>query len=418
MFHTYRADMDSSDSSDSDSDSDDGEAKTEQVLMPPGHYWWRLMSKTVKATIDDRIAASEHAPTHNPVDLDGNEVRKRGGWTWGQWESAAITFAGVAESDSSGLATATAKRNPLSFADCHALAAACKTTCPGTVCVDIPLPHADRQACVVYIPQFFNQGDLSQDEMVEEMRRLKPKFIDRHSQNRGPTKTMHKNKRWNTNIVDKIHARRAGLYALDKKLAEAAQLKYATSGNPKDKYIPKLTSSEVPFAQLTAFQRARDKISALGEAVLPDEDRPPFGNQKRNLTHLNCELNFYFGPPCEPGGIGFHGDAERNLVFGGSIGTENRIIEWCRFHKDKPYQDPVSGKFEVFRFTLRPGDAYIMSEWAAGITWRTEAKSKVTIRHRAGSEAFLTSASQHISMGNKVKKPAHADHGFNITDYT
>ena len=69
----------------------------------------------------------------------------------------------------------------------------------------------------------------------------------------------------------------------------------------------------------------------------------------------------------------------------------------CRFEKDRPYVDPPTGKYEIYRLTLRPGDAYIMSEWAAGITWRTEAKSKVTIRHRAGTQAFLIGSAERSS---------------------
>lgn len=381
----------SDDGTSSDDDSDGGlgsgddvapvaAASSASVLMAEDMKWWRV--DTNKANIDDRIEVGMTAPTRAPKNLEGQVMARKKPWKWLQWESAAITFAGVAESDSSGLATETAKRNPLSFEDCQKL----RNKFPGAILKIIPM-DGDRKACVVYLPKFFDSGDVKQADMVQEMQRVKPQYIDRHTQNRGPTKTNHKNKRWNTNIVDKIHARPDGVYARDKRRAEAAKAKFAETGVKEDKYIPKLTSSEIPFAQLPAFTKAREKIAALGESALPEESREPYGIQKRNLTNLNCELNFYFGDPLPAGGIGFHGDEERNLVFGGSIGSKPRYIEWCRFLNAKPYKDPADGKFYVYRMRLNPGDAYIMSEWAAGITWKD--KKNVTIRHRAGSRAFL-----------------------------
>ena len=293
------------------------------VLLPAGHKWWRLMSRALPASVDDRIEAGPVVPTRRPaVPAAGGGRRKMKSFVWGQWESAAITFAGVAESDSSGEATATARRQPLSYDDCVALAEECKADHPGTKVVPIPLPHADRRACVVYIPGFFNM----QDGLVAEMQRVKPAFIDRHSQNRGPTKTHHKNLRWNTNITDGTRERPADIYAACQRATGEARMKFAKTGNRRDLYIDKLVSSEIPFSQLPEFSKARAKISRLGEKVLGCGERKKF-----NLTDLCCELNFYFGSPCQPGGIGFHGDAERNLVFGGSIGSVDRMIEWCRF---------------------------------------------------------------------------------------
>ena len=191
------------------------------------------------------------------------------------------------------------------------------------------------------------------------MLRVKPQYIDRHSQMRNFS-IRHKNKRWNTNVTDHCFERPGDVY--EKEHVHGIK---PTEGLP---------SSEIPFSQLPAFSEARNAITRLGNESFKND----------NLKDLCCELNFYFGE----GGIGYHGDSERALVFGGSIGTENRIIEWCRFQKSKPYADPETGKWEVYRLTLKPGDAYVMSEFAAGCTWSTE-KSKVTIRHRAGNLAFL-----------------------------
>ena len=361
-------------------DDDVAAASSASVLMAEDKKWWRV--DTTNAKIDDRIEVGTTAPARPPKNLQDQVMRRKKPWKWLQWDSAAITFAGVAESDSSGLATETAKRNPLSFEDCQQLA----NKVPDAKLQEIVI-GGDRKACVVYLPKFFDTGGVNQADMVQEMQRVKPQYIDRHTQNRGPTQTNHKNKRWNTNIVDKIHARPDGVYKRDKRRVEAAKAKFAKTAVKEDKYIPKLTSSEIPFAQLPAFTKAREKIAALGKSVLPEEPRAPYGTQKENLTNLNCELNFYFGNPLPAGGIGFHGDEERNLVFGGSIGSKPRYIEWCRFFNAKPYKDPEDNKFDVYRMKLNPGDAYIMSEWAAGITWKD--RKNVTIRHRAGSRAFL-----------------------------
>ena len=426
------------------------------ALLPAGHKWWRRLARSLPAALDDRIAAGVAAPTGSGASGvssggAGSGGKKSGGAgsggsVWGQWRSAAITFAGVAESDASGEATETARREPLSYADCAAIFRACEVEHPGTRLVELPLPHPGRRACVVYIPGYFNAGGLSQERLVEEMQRVQPAFIDRHMQNRGPTKTMHKNLRWNTNITDNLYARNAdGVYAACQRATKEAKKKFALTGDRHDLRIAKLTSSEVPFSQLPEFSKARAKISALGEAVLPmpalssssssstsvvpaipamPAMSVSSGDDKNsNLTDLCCELNFYFSQPCQPGGIGFHGDAERNLVFGGSIGSENRMIEWCRFEKDKPYIDPVTGKQEIYRLTLRPGDAYVMSEWAAGITWRKEAKSHVTIRHRAGTQAFLLGSAGKIKLPKGAVHAQHPvtledQHNFRTTDYS
>ena len=415
------------------------------VLLPEGQKWWRLLSRSLPACVDDRIDVGDKPPTRRPSGLGRVGVGKfKSDAVWGQWESAAITFAGAAESDVSGKATDTGRRKPLSYDDCVNLANKCSKLHPGTKVVDIPLPHADRRACVVYIPQFFNSNGVSNEQLVNEMRRVKPDFIDRHSQNRGPTKTHHKNLRWNTNITDSICARRPDIYNMCLQATAEAKRKFSETQVRSDCYIEKLPSSEIPFSHLPGFRRARAKITALGAAALRSKQdvdikvstssaaasKPSSSSLKHesvqkneNLKDLCCELNFYFGAPSQPGGIGFHGDAERNLVFGGSIGSTDRMIEWCRFEKDKPYIDPSTGRYEIYRLTLRPGDAYVMSEWAAGITWRTEAKSHVTIRHRAGNQDFFLSSAGKIKLSSGAVHTQHPitledQHNFRTTDYS
>ena len=100
------------------------------------------------------------------------------------------------------------------------------------------------------------------------------------------------------------------------------------------------------------------------------------------LDNLVCEINYYF----DSGGIGFHGDKERNIVFGGSVGGI-RYIDWCSIHTSKPVISNPYNKVPVCRLVLFPGDAYIMSEVATGHDWMS--RDIVTIRHRAGDRQFL-----------------------------
>jgi hypothetical protein len=272
------------------------------------------------------------------------------------------------------LATNTNKRNPLTLDDCRILA----EQIPGAVFHEIPL---EEGAAVVYLKDFFNTEGVSQDLMVEEMQRVKPKYIDRYMQNRGPTRTNHKNKRWNTNVTDRLNSNEENVYAKHKELT----LQRDKNNKNNKKYIPKLESSEIPFWGLPAFVAARKKIERCGK-FLPSDMRE-FGNQRNNLDNLVCELNFYFGRPLKPGGIGLHGDVERNLVFGGSIGTADRFVEWILYQKNRPVVDKSTGKINVYRVRLRPGDGYIMSQYASGFNW--DKPAGITIRHRAGSRDFL-----------------------------
>ena len=320
------------------------------VLLPIHTKWWRAFRRNGKdppSNVDDRIETGEMQPTRDMETFDNPPTRVPA--IWKQWVSAAITFCDVAESDPSATETGTATREPLSVQDCKNIAQ--KVARSKVYRINLP---GEREACVVYLPQFFNTHDLD-----GELRRINPAFIDRHMRTRGG-KILHKNARWNTNITDNLRWRDPQLYTA----AAAAAAGRRTS----------LHSSEVPFdLPLPAFLEARDKITTLGKDALG-------GNTK--LDKLVCEINFYF----DSGGIGFHGDKERHIVFGGSVGGSVRYIDWCSFQKFKPVMR--DGKVIVSRLTLFPGDAYIMSGVATGNDWN---KSKiVTIRHCAGDREFLT----------------------------
>ena len=88
------------------------------------------------------------------------------------------------------------------------------------------------------------------------------------------------------------------------------------------------------------------------------------------------EANVYYSANT---GIGYHGDAERNIVIGANLGDQ-RTIMWQEYHRFEPVGEP-------FRIKLEHGDMYLMNAKAAGSDWR---KSTIhTFRHRAGDETYL-----------------------------
>lgn len=108
---------------------------------------------------------------------------------------------------------------------------------------------------------------------------------------------------------------------------------------------------------------------------------------------LVCEQNRYFD--VKSCGIGFHGDAERNVVMGLRVGEAcKRAPLMFRWYHD---EQPIS---EVVRVELRHGDAYVMSDWAVGVKWRS--KSLVTLRHAAGAPSCKYSkpavAKRHVAL--------------------
>ena len=118
----------------------------------------------------------------------------------------------------------------------------------------------------------------------------------------------------------------------------------------------------VPFSKLPVLSHARTEL-------------PKYFGEKGQ--HLNAELNVYYDvAKC---GIGFHGDAERNVTIGIRLGVEIPF-EYQWFHEGKPIGNRI-------RVDLKRGDLYAMGAKAVGTDWR---KRKVpTLRHAAGASRFL-----------------------------
>lgn len=127
---------------------------------------------------------------------------------------------------------------------------------------------------------------------------------------------------------------------------------------------------------------------------------------------LICEQNRYYDvSKC---GIGWHGDAEREIVLGARFGkaTKNMPMMFQAFYDHSPVGPKVS-------INLQRGDVYIMTSKAVGTDWKSS--SIVTWRHAAGNpvtcsyvkekprknESSLKSAI--AKMKKPEKKPAKSD---------
>lgn len=107
---------------------------------------------------------------------------------------------------------------------------------------------------------------------------------------------------------------------------------------------------------------------------------------------LACEGNYYYDvSKC---GIGFHGDSERKRVIGLRLGASIPLhYQW--FQKSVP----IGQRYIV---ELDHGDLYIMSEKAVGQDWLL--RSKLTLRHAAGSKTYTTIKKQAITEDPAVEE--------------
>ena len=118
----------------------------------------------------------------------------------------------------------------------------------------------------------------------------------------------------------------------------------------------------VPFSDLPILSRCRQNIKEY------------FGSRCDNL---NAELNVYYDTSkC---GIGFHGDAERNITIGIRLGVAIPFhYQW--FYRSQPIGNRIS-------INLKEGDVYAMGAKAVGTDWKRS--SILTLRHAAGAPHYL-----------------------------
>ena len=116
--------------------------------------------------------------------------------------------------------------------------------------------------------------------------------------------------------------------------------------------------------------------------VVPFENYPLISKMREAAADwmqqdfLVAEQNRYFD--VKDCGIGWHGDAERQVVWGLRLGkaTEAMPLMFNAWHRCTP----IGAKTVLY---LQPGDVYVMSQVAVGTDWKFN--SRVTWRHAAGS---------------------------------
>lgn len=141
--------------------------------------------------------------------------------------------------------------------------------------------------------------------------------------------------------------------------------------------IPAGKGTVVKFADYPAIAAMRDAAQEWMQQEMP----------------LVAEQNRYFD--VKSCGIGFHGDAERDVVWGLRVGkaTVKMPLLFNAWH----WHEAIGPMTTI---CLNPGDVYVMSHAAVGKKWKTP--SLVTWRHAAGSASCKYS---------RMKKPKVAGGG-------
>ena len=245
--------------------------------------------------------------------------------------SFAATFTGCIESDVSGKSYGS-KRTPHAKEDMVDIATKIKAMNNPEITHDIidlstygeELPPAFVMHIKGLLPK-----DLCQ-RMFDEVNSIPYEDTDHQMWNHG--RLCNKNARCNANLGD------------------ICQQGDIANANP-DKRVPTVWN----FDDFPAFKEARKILASFGQ---------------KNMQDMLCELNFYF----PGGGIGSHGDRERNMVVGVSGGAKRKLqFRW--WHRNKPVSSLIT-------LSLNPGDVYIMCGKASGNDWKSS--SIPTLRHRAG----------------------------------
>lgn len=99
------------------------------------------------------------------------------------------------------------------------------------------------------------------------------------------------------------------------------------------------------------------------------------GDKAKNL---NAEGNYYYE---ERSGIGYHGDGERKIVIGLSLGKSTTLRYNWRLPNSSVHP------FPDINLVANNGDMYIMSEKATGFDWKK--RSKVRVIHAAGHKSYI-----------------------------
>tara|TARA_B110000902_G_scaffold233107_1_gene276658 strand:+ start:134 stop:1069 length:936 start_codon:yes stop_codon:yes gene_type:complete len=140
--------------------------------------------------------------------------------------------------------------------------------------------------------------------------------------------------------------------------------------------IAKGRGTVVPFRKYDALLKMRNMA-----AMWMQQDHPLVAEQNRYFDVASC-------------GIGWHGDAERDVVWGLRVGEATRAMPLM--FQAYTRSEPIGPKTTIH---LAPGDVYVMSNVAVGKDWHFS--SRLTWRHAAGAP----SCSYSKDPTPKVAKP-------------
>jgi len=168
---------------------------------------------------------------------------------------------------------------------------------------------------------------------------------------------------------------------------ELKNIKYDTKcvGRNSAKYTAILTSN-------SPIQSIQSKDSVYDFNTLEGLNSVKEDLEEVTECFLKGDINYYYNiSNC---GIGWHGDADRNIVCGFRVGSDMNIL--FRWYQDR---NIVSEHLELI---LHSGDLYIMSEKAIGTDWKKYAKGLLTLRHAAGSKKYTEiEAQKEVKPTNK-----------------
>ena len=140
----------------------------------------------------------------------------------------------------------------------------------------------------------------------------------------------------------------------------------------QDRDLDKSQCTVIPYSEMPHCDTLKKAINSLGVDKFQD---------------LNIEVNYYPKDGKGVGGIGWHGDGERNIVF---------AINWMKNKSDKrflqfQYYEKSSQVGDHISIPLEYGDIYIMDKEAGGFDWvkKRSKKGILHVRHRAGKSIYL-----------------------------
>ena len=126
------------------------------------------------------------------------------------------------------------------------------------------------------------------------------------------------------------------------------------------------------------------------------------------LEKCPAEGNMYYD--LNKCGIGFHGDAERDVVIAVRVvehlekETKTFPLRYVFYKNNDPIGEPVDIK-------LPPGCVYFMSKKAVGKDWRKTKNDLITLRHAAGCEKYTKFPLTKAQKAEKKRPKASAGAG-------